>query len=268
MKNVLLLIHDDPGQESRVQAAVDAVRALKGKLTCLDVTEVPDRAFETFGGPIATMVRNQAAANERHNKAALLPRLKSLGLEPMWIDAAEDVATAMIRHGSLADLIVINTPMTGVEFPDMMKLARTLTGGVRAPILAVPCDATEFRPNGPAVLFWDGSSDAEAAMCAAVPLLQLASQVTILQIDTGRPAPPASEAIAYLRTQDVIAHHSGHDTIGAPVRALERYLHKRGPAYAVMGAFGHGRLHDAVFGSITQHLLATSPVPLLIARHP
>jgi hypothetical protein len=37
MKNVLLLVHDDPGQEARVQAALDVVRAIEGHLICLGV---------------------------------------------------------------------------------------------------------------------------------------------------------------------------------------------------------------------------------------
>ena len=41
MKNILLLVHDDPGQEARVQAALDLTRALDGHLTCLDVAAMP-----------------------------------------------------------------------------------------------------------------------------------------------------------------------------------------------------------------------------------
>lgn len=41
MKNILLLVHDDDGQEVRLQAALDLVRALDGHLTCVDVTPRP-----------------------------------------------------------------------------------------------------------------------------------------------------------------------------------------------------------------------------------
>jgi len=33
-----------------------------------------------------------------------------------------------------------------------------------------------------------------------------------------------------------------------------------------MGAFGHARVHDVFFGSVTRHLLMASSVPLLLAR--
>ena len=41
MKNVLLLVHDDAGQESRFQAALDITRAVEGHLTCLNVAIYP-----------------------------------------------------------------------------------------------------------------------------------------------------------------------------------------------------------------------------------
>ena len=41
MKNVLVLMHDDVGQEARFQAALDLTRALDGHLTCLDVAILP-----------------------------------------------------------------------------------------------------------------------------------------------------------------------------------------------------------------------------------
>lgn len=37
MKNVLLLVHEDNGQEARFQAEMDVTRALEGHLTCLEI---------------------------------------------------------------------------------------------------------------------------------------------------------------------------------------------------------------------------------------
>jgi hypothetical protein len=38
MRNILLLVHDDDGQQSRLHAALDLTRAVEGHLRCLDVT--------------------------------------------------------------------------------------------------------------------------------------------------------------------------------------------------------------------------------------
>ena len=42
MKNILLLIHGDEGQEARYQSALDVARAVGGHLTCLDLTIIPE----------------------------------------------------------------------------------------------------------------------------------------------------------------------------------------------------------------------------------
>lgn len=41
MKTLLLLVHDDAGQEARLQAALDLTRALDGHLTCVDIAPIP-----------------------------------------------------------------------------------------------------------------------------------------------------------------------------------------------------------------------------------
>ena len=39
MKNILLLIHDDQGQESRLQVALDVTRALGGHIIPQDLSQ-------------------------------------------------------------------------------------------------------------------------------------------------------------------------------------------------------------------------------------
>ena len=41
MKTILLLVHDDAGQEARFQAALDVARAVGGHLMCIDVSIMP-----------------------------------------------------------------------------------------------------------------------------------------------------------------------------------------------------------------------------------
>lgn len=267
MKNVMMLVHDDVGQEARLQVALDLVDALDGHLICVDAMEIPDRSFQAFGGPIATMVLEQAAANERRNKSELQPRLDDKGVRYAWLDANEPPDVALVRHGRLADLVVVNTVLSGVEFPNMAALTRNLVTALHAPVLAVPEKCMGLRASGAALLLWDGSPDAEAAMCAAVPLLQMASTVTVLSVETGKPALPAREAVEYLRRHDIVSHVSQHEVVGKhPAFMIERFIRRHEPAYVVMGAFGQSRLHEAIFGSTTGLLMDKSPVPLLLAR--
>src|SRR3546814_14648584 len=76
MKNVLLLVHDDSGQEARLQCALDLTRALSGHLFCMDVVQVPVLVGAEFGAAQAQAMlledtRETEAANERKVKARL-----------------------------------------------------------------------------------------------------------------------------------------------------------------------------------------------------
>ncbi len=44
MKNVLLLIHDDAGEEARLQVALDLARGLSGHLICVDIVQTASAA--------------------------------------------------------------------------------------------------------------------------------------------------------------------------------------------------------------------------------
>ena len=62
MKNILVLVHDDDGQEARLQVAFDIVRAVRGHLTCVDVVTVPVFVGEYMGvGGDALLLEDEKA---------------------------------------------------------------------------------------------------------------------------------------------------------------------------------------------------------------
>jgi len=268
MKNILLLVHDDIGQEARLIAALGLTAALDGHLSCLDVIATPEGFYRMGGGPIAMMVLREEEVAERRNKSTLRARLLAKDIAFSWNDAAGDLATALIDAAGLADLLVLNTILSDSdEALDMAVVIRSILRGVSTPVLAVPQKVTAFDATGHAVVLWDGSADAEAALRAAVPLLARAGSVTIIYADDGSLGTPVGDATAYLRHQNIIATPVRREIDGGnAARAIEHYIARHEPAYVVMGAFGHGRVHDTLFGSVTGHLLAISTVPLLLAR--
>jgi nucleotide-binding universal stress UspA family protein len=47
---------------------------------------------------------------------------------------------------------------------------------------------------------------------------------------------------------------------------LARFCRERGCEAVVMGAFGHSRLREAILGGTTRGMLASVPLPLLLAH--
>ena len=95
MKNILLLVHDDPGQEARVQAALDLTRALDGHLTCLDVAAMPVISGDIYSATVEVQLltdqRNRAAQNRDRLKA----RLTGEDVPWNWVEASGQIAPSL-----------------------------------------------------------------------------------------------------------------------------------------------------------------------------
>lgn len=265
MKNILVLIHDDAGQEARLQAALDVTRAVDGHLIALDVSLVTPFVGDAVGISGGAMLLDVERRTEAANRARLEPRLAGEGVSWSWIDTMDYVEPALEKAAALADLIVVNRALDSLPEPDMRQVAASLIVHSGKPVLAVPDDADGLNVAGRALVAWDGSRQAADALGAAVPLLRVAEKVTIVEVEDGSIATPAEEAAAYLSRHGiraVIVRKSGRS-------AAEGILDSAcgGPFdYLVMGGFGHSRTMEALFGGVTRRLLDDCPIPILIAH--
>src|SRR6478609_4988629 len=75
MENILLLVHQDTGQEARLQAALDVTRAVKGHLTCADVSVMPILADDYVGSMGTAMLLEDERTREAENRVAIEARL-------------------------------------------------------------------------------------------------------------------------------------------------------------------------------------------------
>ncbi|MCW3848188.1 universal stress protein, partial [Sphingomonas sp. LB-2] len=108
MKNILVLMHDDVGQEARFQVALDLTRALDGHLTCLDVARPPVVVadYAELGG--AAMVLEDERESEAKNRSRMDARLRIEGVPYNWIETTGFASPAVRDAAGLADVIVLN----------------------------------------------------------------------------------------------------------------------------------------------------------------
>ena len=267
MKNVLVLMHDDAGQEARFQAALDLTRALDWHLTCVDVSIAPAFVgdYAMTGGEALLMADEQQ--REKVNKAHMEARLKGEDISYDWVDASGLLCPTMRDNVGLADLVVFNRKLDSIDYPDMRQLVGEMVLKSGKPIIAVPEDARRFDAFGHALVAWDGSLEAVAALQAATPLLTKARAVTILEVDDGSIKTPAEDAAEYLSRHGVkpVVRRERHspDWPGTVILDTVRDLHA---AYLVMGGFGHSRFVEAAFGGVTRRMLQECTVPIFLAH--
>ena len=267
MKNVLVLMHDDAGQEARLQCALDLTRALDGHLTCLDVTTLPSPAGDAIMLGGHGMLVAEERERERKNRARIEPRLADEEAPYSWVDVAGDLAAALCDAAGMNDIIVVNRQLDSAPYPDMFGTAADTVLKSGRPVLAVPESARRFDAFGHAMVAWDGSREAEAALRAAVPLLQMAERVTILEVDDGSIRTAAFEAAEYLSrhgVKAVICRKSA--TSDLPSTVILDEIDRAKASYLVMGGFGHSRWVQAMLGGVSRRMLRECPVPLLLAH--
>ncbi|AHE53587.1 MULTISPECIES: universal stress protein [Sphingomonadaceae] len=266
MKNILLLVHDDAGQEARLQAALDITRALQGHLNCVDVALMPMLAGD-YDATGATMLLADEREREAQNRTRLEERLAREAIQWDWINAVGDMAECITRASGLADLIVVNRKLDAFATPDMRGITGTIAIRSRKPLVAVPDDSRAFDTAGTALIAWDGSAPVMRTMQACVPLLKLAASVRLFTVDDGSEAVPAEEAATYLSRHDIHASIERVDGLDRKADTLiAEACEASGAAYCLMGAYSHGRLAETLFGGVTRRLLESCRLPLVLGR--
>lgn len=268
MKNVLLLVHEDNGQEARFQAAMDVTRALEGHLTCLHVVPfapAPGDAYGLADGGVMLMEAERQI--ESANRARLEKRIEIEGIAWDWIEVIGGFEAALEESAALADLIVANCELPGLNIADIRKVAAPLVARAGKPILAA-IDDDGFNSAGPAVIAWNGSDPASAAVQAAVPLLKFSKSVTLIELDDGSIKLPAEMAAAHLSRHGIYAEvlriEVPDSDFVEPV--LLSNLESGRYDWMVMGAFSRSQIRETLFGGVTKRMLKESPVPLFIAH--
>jgi len=267
MKNILLLVHDDAGQESRLQVALDLGRALAGHISCVDVTVLPAMMADMYGaGTTQAVIAADERVNEAAHKKAIVDRLEREDVPWDWIDITSNLVSAVLNTATLSDLIVLNGKLSGFPDPDMHGIASKVVTHANAPIIAVPEEQKRLAMDR-ALIAWDGSASCAAALRAAVPLLGLATDVRLFSVEDKSIEVEVSEAAQYLSRYNI---HASIETTGQKRgKDIAELITEAATAwqadYLVMGAYGHGRLREA-FGGVTKTMLAENKLALVLAH--
>lgn len=264
MKNILLLVHDDKGQEARLQVALDVTRALGGHLECLDVRDFPPLVFGPYVGGLEAYALAEIDWSQDSLRRQLEQRLSGEDVPWSCGRSYRDLPDALAHGADLADLVVLSARLD--EAGGVRPRAGSLPLHVRRPMLAVPPDARSLDLQRRAVIAWDGSKAAIEAVRAAVPVLRHAANVALVEIDAPAGAMPMEVIATYLSRHGIVPdliERQRCDTIAA---TLIDQVHAMDAGLLVMGAYGNSHFAEAIFGGVTRTMLATTPVPLLMAH--
>ncbi|WP_417594864.1 universal stress protein [Parasphingorhabdus sp.] len=270
MKSVLLYVNDDSGLDARYQAALDLTRALEGHLHCLRPNPyLPQMAFDGITGmSVVYDMSKYAQESDVKLRAELEKRLAVEDVPWDYQAINADPARGLSRNSALADITVLSS-CSGIKDNTMpLGILGDVIFNTNIPAVVQPDNMKKFDVAGPAVVAWNGSFEAGNALRGAVPLLQLASDVHIVVVeeDKDHDLPPLN-ASEYLSRYGI---KSEIHEIAASKSSVEAVLLSTvdtlNASYIVMGAYGHSRAREFLFGGVTRNLFRDCPVPLVVSH--
>jgi nucleotide-binding universal stress UspA family protein len=182
-----------------------------------------------------------------------------------------DPTSVVLGHGRAADLIVAGQTDPDWDTSPVQDVAEHLALGSGRPVLVVPYIGRYPEIGRNVVIAWKGGRESARAVFDALPILKQAEEVQILEIDEGSgtrdgASPDSSIAIALARhgiKPTVRTSIAGDIKVGDEI--LSR-LADMGADLLVMGAYGHSRMRELVFGGVTRHIARHMTVPTLFSH--
>lgn len=181
---------------------------------------------------------------------------------------APQIAGNVVEAARNADLVVMVPSQadggSGVE----AGLAEGVVMQAGRPVLLMPPGKRTELKLDDVVLAWDGGREAARAAFDALPFLRLAKKVWIFGVDEAkRGFEPEAEIATTLARHKVKAEimHVTSDGMNTG-ETLFRAAKDHGAGLLVMGAYGHSRLSEFVFGGATRHVLRNLTMPVLMSH--
>jgi nucleotide-binding universal stress UspA family protein len=270
IKSILFVVHEDPGLEARLQAALSLARACSAHLQLLQV--IPLEAYTVVDAYGGNFVSGEIVEALEEQSAKVRSRLEEhLKKEDVsWSYEVTSSATLpeLIRNAAFADLVFIGRKPNWFEFSRTGPgLVGALVCGTRAP-LCIPGDERKtFDPFGSAVIAWNGSIEGANAVRSAIGLLRMAASVRVVRyVEDKNMAFPDTALLKYLSRHGVHAEIESHLPKTQIAGDLIDFASRAGAEFIVMGGYSHSRAGEFLFGGVTSELLRGCPISLVIAH--
>jgi nucleotide-binding universal stress UspA family protein len=179
----------------------------------------------------------------------------------MWAERVGSPDKVIGIVGPIADLIVVSRPRRANGVARVFVDTALLRGS--CPVLLLP-QTGRTRLGERVCIAWDQGPRVARTVKASIPMLQLATQVTIVTCGPeDRPGPKAAQLKAYLKHWGIKAQH---------VRTRGRHIEtelmdacaRTKADLIVSGAYSRQRWYEKVLGGTTEFLIHEARLPVLM----
>ncbi|SLN54903.1 universal stress protein [Oceanibacterium hippocampi] len=272
IKSILVHCDNDKFFAKRLNMAANLAQAHDAHVVGLFVitpVQMPTYAAVPISQEIWDMVRQrseEAAAKAKKNFEELTRRA---GVSAEWRLREGPLADLIADHALYADLVFLGQ---AGEPQETGYVDFDLTGDVafssRRPVITVPYAGKSETIGRNVLVAWRPTAESSRAVHDALPILQKAERVVVLTVN--------SKDEGDLPGADISQHLAQHGVRAEVRKAVAQDMEvgnvilneaaDQNIDLLVMGAYGHSRTRELVFGGATRHLLHHMTVPVFMSR--
>lgn len=264
MKRILIVIDGSANDAESLASARHFATLTGAELTVAHARVQPQTIIGVGDFTFAGNEAERSQQSEQQARAAYDSVCRDLpGARFLMYDASSDAIVSALGYSY--DLIMIER-LSSEDGPEASNLNAALFETGRLVLLVPP--VASAGPIKCAAVAWNGTPQTARAIKSALPLLQAAQDVVLLQGNgAGEVAP--EPMLEYLSAYAVSARTQGYDsdrlTARGRGRALIAAAAGTGADLLVMGAFGESRPGAlAGLGRATRKIVTAAPMPVLL----
>jgi nucleotide-binding universal stress UspA family protein len=273
-KDILVYADATPYAAARLDVAAKVAIAHGAHLMALHVDHTPYMPVDIMGTGVAAQVRQwqKTLQKERADKVRHLVDEASQrnGIAIEWRQAEGEVNDLIQTHAAYTDLIVVSqegNPFDLEQPIDPSPGALALSSG--RPVMVVPGRVGSYDVGSNILVAWKSSAESVRAVHDALPFLQKAKTVTVLEAnpqDSGKRLVGAEIAQHLARHGVRVSAMSVKEASVSDGQLILARAAEIGADMIVMGAYGHSRLREVVLGGVTKHVLKQQNIPIFMAH--
>ncbi|MEM7170852.1 MAG: universal stress protein [Pseudomonadota bacterium] len=182
-----------------------------------------------------------------------------------WCEEQGKQMDVIKRRGRLVDLVAVAKPDRDRNLGvNTLRAALFNTG---RPVLLCPAGVPSSAGLGRCVaLAWNGSTEASRAVALALPHLQAADEVVVLDGSDGSSGASGQDLMSYLEVAGIPARREAIVGGDRPGRVILSKSDDVGADLLVMGAYSRSREQESVFGGATQEVVDATTMPVVMVH--
>jgi nucleotide-binding universal stress UspA family protein len=189
----------------------------------------------------------------------------------MGVAQLADIGRHVAARARFSDLVTLPQPYGAGRGAELEAVTESALFEGRTPVLVAPAGSAPAPKPRRILLGWNESSESLAAARAAMPLMRMADTVHVTVIDPPMHGPNRSDPGGLIA--QYLSRHGVRTEIDVLSRSMPRvsdvllrHVTDMDADMVVMGAYGHSRFREAIFGGATRYMLEQASVPVFMAH--